>query len=551
MASTARRIVPLCSSVAAGYLGSAVLLALLLLRDQARPFAGEDWLDSITVVLARFGQFEGGFSWRRGLHLGNLLASSYGPLFYLYEVGRVLPFKVGLAFDERTFRWVTGAYAFLGVVAIALVARRELGRSALALLLILVAFSPGYLQYFRTYGAYYVLLHALELLVAVSLLAFLRAPRLATLVVFYAALLLLVSSTIGAANTLVACLVLLLLGPGDASTGEGWSPRLRLLFGRPSRLLLAGLFLGSAVAVILFNYRHYDELVNSSYHYQGVYAHALQKVARGPVSVAATAAVMAREAARGLHPVFGLLLVIAVFALARDRVLSPLGRFFLVVFILAALQCLLLVPTEEVDRNFRFIYYCFPLLVVVADVAGRYLSSFRRGGLVVGLALVLTFVFQRVHPSSDVASIVQAEVPATPEKALGFVLRKDALVEEMRACTGANRALDGPRTFYLDRVGRLDVFAVPREASTFCGLIVFDPESLDAPRLQKIIARSRLDHRIVVTDGGRPRLSLFLDDRQWARWGEPATLDMEEYSRRFSRDYRSIDVLFGPRWLGG
>jgi hypothetical protein len=526
----------------------AALLLLLLLRHQARPFIGEDWLQSVTSVLGRFGQLDSGFSWTRGLHPNNFLSSSYGPLFYLYELARVWPFKLGLPFNEVTFRYLTAGSAFLGVVALAIVARRLLPWTSLALLLFLVAFSPGYMPYYRSYGAYFVMLHTVELLAAVSLVRFLRAPSAGALAFFYGALFFDLASTATAVNFVVGAATLLLFGP-DATDG-GIRVRLRELLGRPAYLLLAAGFLLAFGGVLWFNYRHHSLLVQSDYHYQGVYAHALQKVADGAVSPLATARVMAVETFRSVHIGFWVLLPIAIATMIRDRTIGPLGRVFLPVFVLAALQCLLLMPTDQVGRGFRFIYYCFPLFVVVAESAGRRLASMRYGGAPwIALLFAATLFVHKVRPISDLASVRNAEPPAVPEKALGYVLRHQDLVEDLRRCAGADRALDGPRIFFLERVGQVNVFSDTREASTFCGLLIFQPESTRAPRIQKILERSRLGHHIRIGGDTAAPVDLYLNDAMWARWGQPSTIDAREYSRLFSRDYGSIDALFGPRWL--
>ena len=527
----------------------AALLLLLLFRHQARPFIGEDWLGSVTSILGRFGQLDSGFSWRRGLHPTNFLSSSYGPLFYLYELGRVAPFKLGLPFNEVTFRYLTVTYAFLGVAALAIVARRLLPWTAVALLVFLTGFSPGYLPYFRNYGAYFVMLHTIELLAAVSLVRFLRAPSVGALALFYAALFFDLASTATSVNFAAGCAVLLLFGPTERD-GAGLRERLQTMFRRPAYVALAAAFVAAFGAVLWFNYRNHFALIHGDYHYQGVYAHALQKVAGGEVLPLATARIMAVEMFRSAHVGLWILLPIAIASVVRDRTLGPLSLVFLPVFVLAAAQCVLLMPTNEVDRGFRFIYYGFPLFVVVAESAGRRLSTLRYGGAPwVAALFVVTLFVHRVQPMSDLVSIWNAEPPAVPEKALGYVLRRQGLIEDLRRCVGADRALDGPRIFYLDRVGQVNVFSDPREASTFCGLIVFQPESTGAPRIQKILERARLDHRVRIGVDTAAPVDLYLNDAMWLRWANPSTIDAREYSRWFSRDYGAIDALFGPRWL--
>jgi hypothetical protein len=359
-----------------------------------------------------------------------------------------------------------------------------------------------------------------------------------------------ITTIVTSVNTLLACSAFLLLlhlprirswdRPLDAAQREG----LLRLFGRGRPALIVTGFASALLMLILFNYQNYEALRGSYGLYQGTLAKSFQKASPGSADPLASMFVLAQEMSAALGPEFLVLFALAVANVAVSRRLSHLSLIFGAGFIVAIGECLFLVSPSQLQYLGRGLAYLFPLLVVVADNAGQWLSRSSRGPALLAVAALVAAAHHRLDPANDVRSVLAPRVPTGAYKALGYVYRTRGLDDEARTCTALDVPLDGPRHFYMNlvRAKVLDQPGTPRE---LCVLVLSPPAS---PRAERAMRQSRLFHRRVVQEGSHVVLEVYLNDAMALRWKEPPAIDAGEYSRRFASEFRSLEDVFDRRW---
>jgi hypothetical protein len=221
----------------------------------------------------------------------------------------------------------------------------------------------------------------------------------------------------------------------------------------------------------------------------------------------------------------------------------------LTIFALSSGQCLLLVPSAELEYNYRVLIFAFPLVVVIAELAGSALSHAPGSALLLGAAALATSVSLGLPTASDLVSIVRPAIVTSPEKALGYAIRSAGLDRSMRYCTGSDRGESGARAFYLNRLAVANVFTSDGIGGRLCALLVDQESSSDSQRIRRVRMRSRLFHRVIFRGRDKSRLDVYLNDELWARSNWPAEIDERELSIRFSQEYTNFDRLFpGAQW---
>ncbi len=524
-------------------------LIVVVLRHQDTPFRGEDWLDALVEVLQRGGYFDDRFSLARALRLENVLSASYGPVYYLYDVGRTLCFMRGwLPLNEVTFRFVTSgsAVAFLAVAAWVL--GRRLNSHQVFAFVLLVGWSPAFVDHSRNYCVYPIYIAA-QAVTAVGFLRLVERPGARRAATFWFGLLAATTTLATAVNEAVAYCLGLALSQARRDSGASAGPLEP--FGRHWRsrvrdrrsVVVSVLAVATLAGVLIFNYQHRSQLSGNGGLYQGTFAKSWGKLSGGEVRPSQNMLALADEFTASMHVAVYPLLCLAVIGVVRRRRPLRLSSVLLVAFALALVECLFLVPGSQLAYSSRSIAWTLPLLIVIAVEAGALLAGWRWGWSIL-LALFALSAIQHPPASSDLASVLMPKPPVSQIKALGYLFRTSGLGRATKGCLGIDAALDGGGVFYMNRPAATPVLTQPRAVGSFCALVLVRPDSGAMRRVQRIVEQSRLQHRYAVVQHGRPPIEVYLDDATAAHWPAGREVDADDASRRFTNELRRFADLF-------